>query len=100
MKVLPLFLCILTSSFFFWGCSGDSEVDALLDSYEEMIEEIERISGKGDASLDDMQSFNEKLTDFSKKLEASQSDSEWSMGQFTRYAQLMSRHSSAVSNMN
>jgi hypothetical protein len=100
MKVLPLFLCLLTSSFLFWGCSGDSEVDAYLDSYEEAVEEFESMSQKGSLSASDIEKMNTKNADFLEKANELQSGSDWSVGQFARYQELTNRFSEALSNMN
>ena len=100
MKVLPLFLCLLTSSFLFWGCSGDSEVDAYLDSYEEAVEECESMAQKGNLSASDLEKLNARSTEFAEKASKLQTDSDWSVGQFARYQELTNRFSEALSNMN
>jgi hypothetical protein len=100
MKVLPFFLCILTSSCLLWGCSGDSEVDVYLDSYEEAIEEFESMFEKGKLSVSDIQKMNSKNADFAKKASKLRTGSDWSTGQFSRYQELTNRFSEALLNMN
>ena len=100
MKALPFFLCILTSSFLLWGCSGDSEVDDYLDSYEEAVEEFESMSKKGKLSVSDIQEMNTKNADFAEKASKLQTGSDWSPSQFSRYQDLTNRFSEAISNMN
>jgi len=100
MKVLPLFLCILTSSCLIWGCSGDSEVDAYLDSYEEAVEECESMAQKGNLSASDLEKLNARSAEFAEKASKLQTDSDWSVDQFARYTELTNRFSEALTNMN
>ena len=100
MKPLTLILCILTFSCFMFGCSGDSEVDAYLDSYEEAVEEFESMSQKGSLSASDIEKMNTKNADFLDKANELQTDSDWSVDQFSRYQELTNRFSAAISNMN
>lgn len=99
MKTFPIILSLLTSLILLWGCSGDSEVDAYLDSYEEVVEECESMAQKGEISVSDLERLNAKSTEFAEKASESQAGSDWSVGQFARYQELTTRFSTALSNM-
>ena len=100
MKTSSIILSLFTSLILLWGCSGDSEVDAYLDSYEEVVEECESMAQKGEISESDLERLTARSTEFAEKASESQSGSDWSVGQFARYQELTTRFSTALSNMN